>query len=147
MVVLACGCAAQDIPNTRIKDTEQNREIVDFVEQYRKAVESRDTATLLGMASKYYYDDMGTPAGEDDVDYDALETGLQRLRTDVLAARYQISYRGLTYVADNRMLLDLLYTGWFKINTPDGPQWRRRLEPHRIVIAREDGHLRILSWM
>jgi hypothetical protein len=45
------------------------------------------------------------------------------------------------------MLVDLLYTGWFKVNTPDGPQWRRRLEPHRIVVAREDGNLRILSGM
>jgi hypothetical protein len=90
---------------------------------------------------------MGTPGGEDDVDYDALKAGLGRLRTDVLAARYQISYRGLTYLDDQRMLVDLLYTGWFKVNTPDGPQWKRRLEPHRIVVAREDGNLRIVSGM
>lgn len=141
------GCATQNIPNTHVKDTKENREVLEFVEQYRKAMESRDSTTLLSMASKYYFDDMGTTAGEDDVDFDGLRDGLARLRHDVLAARYQISYRGLSEVADNRVWVDLLYTGWFKINTPEGPQWRRRLEPHRVVLSREDGRLKIVSGM
>jgi hypothetical protein len=147
IALAALGCDHKNIPNTRVADTEENREVIDFVEKYRHAVEDRDVAALLRMASQFYYDDMGTPGGEDDVDYDALKAGLGRLRTDVLAARYQISYRGLTYLDDQRMLVDLLYTGWFKVNTPDGPQWKRRLEPHRIVVAREDGNLRIVSGM
>jgi hypothetical protein len=64
-----------------------------------------------------------------------------------MAARYQISYRGLTYTPNERVLVDLLYTGWFKVETPEGPQWKRRLEPHRIVLAREDGKLLIVSGM
>jgi len=82
-----------------------------------------------------------------DVDYDSLKTGLGRLRNEVIDARYQISYRGLTYMTNDRVLVDLLYTGWFKVETPDGPQWRRRLEPHRIVLAREDSKYRIVSGM
>jgi hypothetical protein len=147
IALAASACGASNIPNTRVEDTSQNREIIDFVERYRKAVEDRDTGTLLGMTSRFYFDDMGTPTGEDDVDYDGLKAGLERLRKDVLAARYQISYRGLTYTENERVLVDLLYTGWFKVETPDGPQWRRRLEPHRIVLAREDGKLLILSGM
>ncbi|MFI5307849.1 MAG: hypothetical protein ACHQ53_10875 [Polyangiales bacterium] len=147
LALAALGCETKNIPNTRVEDTTENREVIDFVEKYRHAVEDRDSAGLLQMASQYYYDDMGTPAGEDDVDYDTLKVGLDRLRKDVISARYQISYRGLTYASHERVLIDLLYTGWFKVTTPDGPQWRRRLEPHRIVVAREDGHLRIVSGM
>jgi hypothetical protein len=141
------GCATKDIPNTRVPDTKENREVLDFVEQYRKAMELRDVAALLGMASENYFDDMGTTAGEDDIDYDGLKEGLKRLRSDVLAARYQISYRGLSEVSDQHVWVDLLYTGWFKVNTPDGPQWRRRLEPHRIVLVREEDRLKIVSGM
>lgn len=148
LLSLGLGCEPKNIPNTRVEDTAANREIVDFVEKYRHAVEDRDTSGLLGMASKFYYDDMGTPAGEDDVDFDSLKAGLDRLRNEVLATRYQISYRGLSYVSNERMLVDLMYTGWFKVNSADGsPQWKRRLEPHRIVVAREDGRLRIISGM
>jgi hypothetical protein len=141
------GCAHDTIPNTRVEDTEANREVVDFVEKYRKALEARDVATLLGLASRDYFDDMGTPSGADDVDYDTLKVGLGRVRNEVSDARYQISYRGLTYMPNERVLVDLLYTGWFKVVTPDGPQWRRRLEPHRIVLAREARDYRILSGM
>ena len=147
-VVLALlGCAHKPIPNTRVEDTTENREVVDFVEQYRKAVESRDGATLLRLSSKNYFDDMGTPQGDDDMDYDSLRAGLARLQKELIDARYQISYRGVTYTPSQRVLVDVLYTGWFKVETPDGPQWRRRLEPHRIVLAREDGNYKIVSGM
>ncbi|HET6339109.1 MAG TPA: hypothetical protein VFG30_38075, partial [Polyangiales bacterium] len=92
--------------------------------------------------------DMGTPAGDDDIDYDGLQVGLNRMREEVIGARYQISYRAVTYLqTDQRVLVDLLYTGWFRVNTADGPQWKRRLEPHRIVLAREDHGYRIMSGM
>ena len=117
------------------------------MEKYRKAVEDRDIGTLLSMTSRFYFDDMGTPQGEDDVDYDALQAGLQRLRQEVLGARYQISYRNVTFTDTQKVLVDLLYTGWFKVSTPDGEQWRRRLSPHRIVLAREDHGYKILSGM
>ena len=143
----APGCAHRPIPNTRVEDTKANREVIDFVEKYRKAVEARDVVTLLHMTSKMYFDDMGTPQGDDDVDYDALRKGLARLQKELLDARYQISYRGVTYAPNSHVLVDMLYTGWFKVQTPDGPEWRRKLESHRIVLAREDGNYKIISGM
>lgn len=146
-LLFAGACAHKTIPNTRVEDNESNREVVDFVEKYRLAVETRDIATLIALASRDYFDDMGTPSGGDDIDYDTLKTGLVRIRKEVIDARYQISYRSLTYMPDERVLVDLLYTGWFKVNTVNGPEWRRRLEPHRIVLAREKQDYRIVSGM
>lgn len=141
------GCATATIPNTRVEDTAENREVLEFLEQYRNAVEARDVGRLIRLASQSYFDDMGTPAGTDDVDFDGLREGLAALPTEVLAARYQISYRDVTYV-DDRVLVDVRYTAWFRVPTPEGPpQWERRLEPHRLVIAREDGQYRIVSGM
>ena len=145
--LLLTGCGVQTIPNTHVEDTTENREVIDFVEEYRKAVEKRDTGALLAMASRDYFDDMGTPKGDDDIDYDGLREGLVTLREEVLAARYQISYRSLTYTENERVLVDLLYTGWFRVDTPEGPQWRRRLEPHRLVLAREQSGYKVLSGM
>jgi hypothetical protein len=117
------------------------------MESYRRAVEARDAAALVGMASVHYFDDMGTPGGEDDVDYDTLRAGLGKMREEVIAARYQISYRGVTSAPNERVLVDVLYTGWFKVDTPDGAQWRRRLEPHRVVLSREGTKYKIISGM
>jgi len=146
-VPLLLACEPTLIPNTRVEDSSQNREVVEFVEKYRQAVESRNVPTLLSLASRNYFDDMGTPGGEDDIDFEGLEVGLNRMREEVIGARYQISYRAVTYVPDERVLVDLMYTGWFRVNTAEGPQWKRRLEPHRIVLAREDRGYKIMSGM
>jgi hypothetical protein len=140
------ACNHDVIPNTTVEDTEENRKVVDFVELYRNAVEKRDEVALGKLASENYFDDMGTPAGDDDMDREALLVGLKRMREEILAARYQISYRAVTYVQD-RVLVDIVYTGWFKVQTTDGPQWRRRLEPHRMVLQREKESYSILSGM
>jgi hypothetical protein len=143
----ALACEPTLIPNTRVEDNSQNREVLDFIERYRRAIETRNVAGLLALASENYFDDMGTPAGKDDIDYDGLKAALQRMHEEVLGARYQISYRAVTFDSEHRVLVDMLYTGWFRINTAEGPEWKRRLEPHRIVLAREDGQFRILSGM
>jgi hypothetical protein len=140
------GCAREVIPNTQVEDTEENRSVLDFMEKYRNAVEQRDAVTLGKLASEQYFDDMGTPAGDDDMDREALLANLKRMREEILAARYQISYRNVTYVQD-RVLVDIVYTGWFKVQTTAGNQWRRRLEPHRLVLQREDDSFLILSGM
>jgi hypothetical protein len=147
MMGTLAACEPTLIPNTHVEATSDNKEVVDFVEKYRTAVENRNTAALLLMASRYYFDDMGTPGGNDDIDFDGLKAGLLRLREEVLGARYQISYRNVTFDDENRVLVDVLYTGWFRVNTGEGPAWKRRLEPHRLVLAREDGQYRILSGM
>jgi hypothetical protein len=141
------ACEPELIPNTRVEDTEANREVVDFVEKYRTSVEQRNVAALLAMASQNYFDDMGTPAGDDDVDYDGLKAGLERIRSEVLGARYQVSYRAVTYAADRKVLVDVLYTGWFRVTTSNGPEWKRHLEPHRLVLEREPKGYKILSGM
>lgn len=141
------ACQPTLIPNTHIEDTGGNREVIEFVEKYRNALESRNSTALLALASKNYFDDMGTPAGQDDLDYDGLKLALKRLREEVLGTRYQISYRAVTFDINERVLVDMLYTGWFRVNTNEGPVWKRRLEPHRIVLAHEDGEYRILSGM
>lgn len=140
------ACSHDVIPNTMVEDTEENRKVVDFVELYRTAVEKRDEVALGRLASENYFDDMGTPAGDDDMDREALLVGLKRMREEILAARYQISYRNVTYVQD-RVLVDIVYTGWFKVQTTEGTQWRRRLEPHRMVLQREKETYSILSGM
>ena len=152
LLVVSClaalfGCTHNKIPNTEVEDTEENKEIVMFMEKYRRAVEMRDVPALMSMASREYYDDMGTPTGEDDVDYQALVAGLERMKKEVSDSRYQISYRLLTYTARDHILVDMLYTGWFKVETPDGSQWQRRLEPHRVVLARLGGGYKIVSGM
>lgn len=141
----AAGCAEQLIPNTDVPDTADNREVIEFCEVYRHAVEARDTSDLIGMVSPLYYDDNGTPAADDDMDVDALREALSRWSGEVVDVRYEIRYRRVTFRED-RVLVDYTYTGSFKVRAVgDEERWERRLRDNRLEIVREDGSLRILS--
>lgn len=144
-VLLGVGCARDVIPNTDVPDSAENREVVQFVERYRHAMEERDVAALLGLVSPRYYDDNGTPIGTDDMDVEGLRGKLAALHDRVLAIRYEIRYRRVTFTTNDRVLVDYTYTGSFRVNTPEGERWSRRLADNRIVLGREGGELRILS--
>lgn len=142
---LAAGCAVQNIPNTDVPDTHENRTAVEFCEEYRHAVEARSPADLLTLVSDRYYDDNGTPSSDDDLDYDDLRERLPGWAAELIDVRYEIRYRRVTFRGD-RVLVDYTYTGSFKIRGPDDEErWERRLRDNRLELVYEGGELRILS--
>lgn len=143
-----CACSTKTIPNTDVEDTPEARDVVDFVEKYRSAVVKRDVSRLLSLASEDYYDDMGTPQGDDDVDLEGLG---ERLKTtfgpDLISVHYDIRYRDVHFLA-TKILVDYTYIGRFRINSSDGSRWERRLSDNRMVLAKNDkGGFAILSGM
>ncbi|MBZ0121626.1 MAG: nuclear transport factor 2 family protein [Sandaracinaceae bacterium] len=146
LLLLATGCAGELIPNTDVPDTAQNRQVIQFVERYRHAVEARDVPAVLGLVSEQYLDDNGTITTEDDRDYDTLREQLARWGGEVLDVRYEMRYRRVT-VRPNRIFVDFTYTGSFKIATPTGDRWSRRLADNRLELVEQDGEYRIVSGM
>lgn len=142
------ACSRDVIPNTDVEDSPQAREVVDFVEKYRSAVIAKDPARLLALASNDYYDDMGTPQGDDDVDLDGLRQRLaSTFGTDLLAVHYDIRYRDIVFL-HNKVLVDYTYIGRFRVNAEAGERWERRLADNRMVLAvNKDGSYAILSGM
>lgn len=141
---LAPGCAGQLIPNTDVPDTAENREVVDFVEQYRHAVEERNAPAILALVSERYFDDNGTPSADDDIDFGSLRDRFERWGSDVMDVRYEMRYRRVTFQPD-RIFVDYTYTGSFKVRDLEGDRWSRRLADNRIEIVREGDEFRIVS--
>lgn len=137
------GCGGANIPNTDVPDNLQNREVLQFVERYRHAVERRRVGEILALVSERFFDDNGTINSNDDRDYDILREHLARFE-QVLDVRYEMRYRRVTYRSD-RVLIDYTYTASFKIATPDGDRWETRLRDNRIELVREEGEFRIIS--
>lgn len=148
LLIALSACTRDVIPNTDVEDSPESREVVDFVEKYRRAVVSRDVGKLLALASKDYYDDMGTPQGDDDVDHEGLGAKLREtFSEDLLAVHYDIRYRNVTFLP-TKVLVDYTYIGRFRINSPDGTRWERRLADNRMVLAKlQNGAFNILSGM
>lgn len=131
------------IPNTDVPDNAQNREVIEFVEEYRHAVERRDVGRILSLVSPRFLDDNGTIPTDDDRDYNTLREQLARFG-ELLDVRYEMRYRNVSYRPD-RIFVDVTYTASFKIATPQGDRWETRLRDNRIELVREDDEFRIIS--
>jgi hypothetical protein len=144
----AMGCQ-KNIPNTTVADTPANRSVITFMENYRNAVESRDIGALLAMAHPQYLDDNGTPTGDDDLDYRALQRKLSRWRERVTDVRYEIKYRTITREMD-RLLIAYRYSASFRIAYDEEDQrWSRRIGENQLVLLYDDiqGRYYVLSGM
>ncbi len=115
--------------------------------QVDDAVEQRNTARLLMMADKSYYEDGGNVDASDDLDYDGLKDYLEKEFSKTLAIRYEIHYRRVSEGRKNTLLVDYTYSASYKIPTVEGDVWRRRVADNRMELARDGEGFRILSGM
>ena len=88
----ACGSHLETIPGTEVARTEANEELIARVEEYRQAVERKDAAALLLMASKEYWEDSGTATAEDDYGFQGLQKVLAGRLQSADSIRYAVRY-------------------------------------------------------
>jgi hypothetical protein len=144
---LLAGCGAQMIPNTDVEDTASNRSVIQFCEEYRKAVEQRNTAKLLLMAHENYYEDGGNVDATDDLDYAGLKEFLEAKFRDTKAIRYEIRYRRVGQGRKDVIFVDYTYSASFKLHTEMGDVWKRSVEDNRLEILPMGDKFKILSGM
>ncbi len=137
LLVAACApaCAAISyIPGTTVADTPTNRVIIrDVCEKYREAMEERDGAQLLAMASPHYYEDSGTPKGDDDYGYEGLKQVIATRMASLRSVRYNIEYREVI-LEGKRAHVDIRYDASFQIATEMGDRWERKQNDKRLEL-------------
>jgi hypothetical protein len=146
VLVALTACHTQYIPNTDVEDSDDNRRIIEFCEAYRKAVERRDVAMLLEMASERYYEDGGNADASDDIDHAGLKDYLSTKFDEATAIRYEIRYRRVT-TEDDFIFVDYTYSGSFKVNTKDGEKWKSTVEENRLELVPSGDTFKIVAGM
>ncbi len=141
------GCSHDYIPNTQVDDSDFNRQVIAFCEDYRNAVQKRNTGLLLRLADPKYYEDGGNVDTSDDLDYAGLKDYLDGKFRDTKAIRYEIFYRDVTTGRANQVFVDFTYSASYKVPTSKGDVWRRRVADNRLELVRDGEKFRILSGM
>lgn len=150
------GCSRDVIPNTGVEDSEFNRHVIEFCEDYRRAVERRNTALLVRLADPKYYEDGGNVDTSDDLDFAGLESYLKDKFSKTRAIRYEIFYRDVTTGRSDQVFVDYTYSASYQVPAekrgPDGkPEvdyvWRRRVADNRLELVRHGEKFRIVSGM
>lgn len=144
---LLSACSRDYIPNTEVEDSDFNRQVIAFCEDYRHAVEKRNTRLLLKLADAKYYEDGGSIDTSDDLDFAGLEVYLQNTFRQTKAIRYEIHYRDVSAGRSNQIFVDYTYSASYKVPTARGDVWRRRVADNRLELVRDGERFRILSGM
>jgi hypothetical protein len=141
------GCATMNlIPGTKVADTKANREILDICERYRHAMEERDASTLLALAHPNYYEDSGTPKGDDDYGYDGLKDVLSKRLSALKTVRYNIEYRKVA-IEGHHAQVDIRYDASFQIATEMGDRWERKQNDKRLELENDGKRWLIIAGM
>ncbi len=150
-VALACstlgGCSHDYIPNTQVDDSDFNRQVIAFCEDYRHAVERRNTGELLKLADQKYYEDGGNVDTSDDLDFAGLKDYLEKRFKETSAIRYEIFYRDVSIGRSDQVFVDYTYSASYKVPSEKGSVWRRRVADNRLELVRDGEKFRILSGM
>jgi hypothetical protein len=145
--LLLASCNKQYISNTDVEETESNREVIEFCEKYRHAVEYRNVPKLLEFAHPSYYEDGGTIDTTDDIDYVGLKEYLETKFKATRGIRYEIRYRAISAGRKDVIFVDFTYSASYKIPTADGDAWRRRVADNRLELVHDKESFKILSGM
>jgi len=141
------GCAHQEyFPSSTIPKTEENKQIIETVEQYRRRLLERNVEGLLVLASEKYFEDSGTPRSDDDYGYDGLKMVLSQRLSRVTSMRYEIEYRAIKH-AGNKAEVEVFLDGSFELAAEAGDRYRRVNDYHHFVLEQKGDEWKFLAGM
>jgi SnoaL-like domain len=139
------GCTPSLIPGTDVRDTAQNREILDVVGTYRNALEARNVEGVMKLVSKGFFEDSGTPDGSDDFDYNGLQAKLKTWAERTTTVRVAMEVKQIT-IDGARAKVRYYYDLNFLMPGPNNtPLWKRETDTKEMTLRRESGAWRIVS--
>jgi hypothetical protein len=141
------ACEHDFIPNTDVVDTDFNRRVIEFCEDYRHAVERKNVGILLKLADERYYEDGATIDTSDDLDLAGLKAYLESKFKDVKGIRYEIHYRNISLGRENQIYVDYTYSASYQLPTAKGDVWRRTVADNRLALVPQGESFKILSGM
>ena len=146
LVAPLVACAHDNIRGTQIEDTPENREIVDLVAAYHRAIEARDADAVLAMVSSRFFEDNGNTDREDDYNKDGLATTLRAdfERTKALTLDIRVDEVEVDEEAGHADAF-ILFTVRGQAEFPAGNQWKTKTDRSRLRFAREGNKWLIIS--
>ena len=128
-----------------IEDTEEVREVLDVLYQYREAMVMKDFGSLNRLVSEQYYDNAGTThTTADDYGYDDLESIFEKMAEYAEEIQYQVVVKDV--VVDNYDAhVDYEFEYAYQYQVADQETWDAGIDVNRLELQREGDRWRIVS--
>tara|TARA_Y100001954_G_scaffold153140_1_gene162927 strand:- start:142 stop:795 length:654 start_codon:yes stop_codon:yes gene_type:complete len=136
LVLMAVGCKPDLLPSTNLKDSGENRALVDFMLKYKGAIENRDADALMTLVSKDYFEDNGNMLQEDDYGYDGLREKLVSRFEHIKSSRLDLFIQNAQEI-DEKVYVDYRYQLRSLITLPAGESWVSHTDVNRLTLRKK----------
>jgi hypothetical protein len=147
ILVGLASCAHSTFEGTTVEDTDDNREIVEVLQELRTAIEGRDSARMMKLISPDYFEDMGTADTSDDYGYHELQE-IAPKSMEVAKEIFLSLQLHAVHVDGDKAYADVRYSSRARLQMPTGKSlWDSHKEFNRIELKRtgESGKWLIVS--
>jgi hypothetical protein len=128
-----------------IPDNTVNREVLNILVEYRKAVVRKDFGALKRLISEDYYDNAGsTDTTEDDYSAQHLGEVFELMAQHADEIKYNVLVQDVG-VRKDRAYVDYKYDYAYQYAVGDEIAWDAGVEVNRLELVQEDGSWRIVS--
>lgn len=135
LLAVAAGCAHSKIRDTEIDDTPENRDVLEFVEEYKRAVESLDAEAVIALVDPSFYEDNGNTDSSDDYDYEGLKTNLRESFERTKAMQLLLRIDAIEVERD-QAFAELYYEFRAHNEYPSGTKWDTGTDRTRLRLIR-----------
>jgi len=148
IALLAClaaaACSHAMLPGTNIRDTPQNRAVLDVFGRYKEALEARDARAILSLTTPDYADPGDPARGISPTDHQHLEQRLKGDLSKVTGLRLELTVKDME-VRGEEARLDYFQVLRYAVATPSGEKWKSESDDARMRFIRLNGEWKIAS--
>ncbi|MBN2724577.1 MAG: hypothetical protein JXR95_10950 [Deltaproteobacteria bacterium] len=144
---LAVSCSnPKYIRGTKIPDNTPNREVIEVVEKYRRAMMKKDVAELIAMAHPEYYQAAVT---NEDVpyDYDGLKKKLVSRFKQTKNIRFDLQYRKINWKDSSNADVEIFIDSSYMLKIGKEEQWKKKSDYWKIDLKKHKGRWLIIGGM
>ena len=143
LLVVIGGCKPTLLPSTNLADNKENRALVDFMLQYKGAVEKRNTDAVMALVSKDYFEDNGNLVQEDDYGFEGLSERLNNRFDHLKAIKLDLFIQNVAE-DENKVFVVYRYQQRSLVTLPAGESWVSHNDVARLTLIKKGDDLRMV---
>jgi hypothetical protein len=127
------GCKASLLPNSNIKDTNANRSVMAFMDQYVQAIKKRDVQGIMNLVAHDFYEE-DTPGKHDAYGHTQLQAKLEASMSRVTDVDLSVFVQNVVYKEKNLLEVTYFFSQHALVNLPSGDSWTTTNDVNQIVL-------------
>lgn len=127
------ACKPSLLPMSSVSNSAGNRDVMQFMDRYKKAIEQHSVAEVMALIATDFYESSGTDNAKDDYGYAQLQQKLEKAFSHVknLTLRYHVQQ---IERKNDQVLVYYYFNEHILANFPVGEEWMAGNDVNRLVL-------------